>query len=167
MARLTSLLLLGAGALVLVTWLVAPASSAPPQAATAPVPAMPEIDRINHELDRLHARVAPQPGPRVVRDPFQYESQTITPSADSDADDTDAESSVRRPAVSWPRLVAILSSGNAIAPEHRAVFEDANGIIQILNAGEIMGGVRVDRITTDEVFVTATSVDEATSLSVR
>jgi hypothetical protein len=74
---------------------------------------------------------------------------------------------VQRPDVSWPRLVAILSSGNATAPEHRAVFEDTNGIIQILNAGEIIGGVRVDRITTDEVFVTATSVDEVTSLSVR
>lgn len=169
MARLTSLLLLGAGALVLVTWLVSPAVSSPPQPA-APVNAaavLPELDSINQEVDRLQARLAPSPVADVIRDPFQFAStyasanRVVVPALD------DASMTPVRLAVTWPKLVAILSSGTDAVPVVQAAFEDANHVIQLRSEGDLIDGVRIDRITTDAVTVTASSVGQTTTLVIR
>lgn len=170
MARLTSLLLLGAGALLLVTWLVAPATSSPQ--ATVPSPPfspLPELIAINSELDRLETRLAAPAAPGVTRDPFQFASSPHAVSANERRDSVapNAQPTAVRPAVTWPRLVAILSSGTEANPVRRAVFEDANALLQIRSVGEAIDDARVDRITDDAVIVTSLSAEQTTSLSIR
>lgn len=170
MARLTSLILLGAGALVLVTWLVAPATSSPqvPRVATPTPP--PDLVQINQELDRLQSRLAPPARPVIVRDPFQFaassRSSDAAPGRAVDNDD-DTQAVPPQPAVSWPRLVAILTSGAEPARDVRAVFEDRHGIIQILNAGDTIDDVRVDRITAEDVLLATMTGDQTTRLALR
>src|SRR5690606_6304352 len=170
MARLTSLLLLGAGALVLVTWLVAPASSQPPPVpppAAAAVPAFPDLDSIVTSLERLSRHdAADVDGTVMTRDPFQFASASTEPSAAERASVDAAR--LLGPDVSpvaWPRLVAILSSGPAEATVRRAVFEDARQLVRIVDEGGLVADVHVDRITATSVTLTAAS-GETTHLSI-
>lgn len=170
MARVTSLLLLAAGAVVLVTWLVSPAASAPQVAAArdATVARASEIDTIEREVDRLHTRLPDPSSAVVVRDPFQFASSASASHSRPSA--APGSPSLPRPIaapVVWPRLVAILSSGTDEHPVRQAVFEDANQTIQIRSTGESIDDVRVDAITADAVVVTVPSSEQTTRLSIR
>lgn len=170
MTRVTSILLLATGVLLLVTWLVSSASSAPPQGASqrpATTASRQNLDDINEEVDRLQTRVSALPSTSVVeRDPFQF----VSPAGRSDATAARGRSEASEPEASsaaWPRLVAILSSGTESAPVLQAVFEDASQIIQIRSEGESIDGVVVERIMADSVFITASTSDRSTRLSIR
>lgn len=161
MARLTSLFLLGAGALVLVTWLDSPASSAPPQIAASPASAVsstPEFDVFGDSLEQLSRQQAADAAPVVVtRNPFQFAGASMG-RTDGDRVGVDARlPDLDVSTVRWPRLVAILSSGPDDAPVRQVVIEDAAQMIRILSAGESIAGIRVERITADAVTFTTTS----------
>lgn len=170
MARVTSLLLLAAGAVVLVTWLVSPAASAPPQAAPPRTTSTLDTDiaAIDQEVDRLNARLPDVPLTAITRDPFQFASPMPEPDALASAAPDDAMMpQLSAPPIAWPRLIAILSSGTDEQPTRQAVFEDLNQIVQIKSVGETIDGVRVDAITADAVTVTVPSSEQTTRLSIR
>ena len=169
MARVTSSVLLAAGALLLVTWLVSPAASAPPQQLsidTPPAQAPPELDDINREVDRLRERLATT---AVVappaRDPFQF---APLPSARRlDAPEEFHPPIAFEPPIVWPELVAILSSGPASAPTHQAAFEDSAHAMQILSAGGTLDGFLIDSVTGDAVVVSHSATGRTSQLSLR
>jgi hypothetical protein len=69
--------------------------------------------------------------------------------------------------VSWPSLVAILSSGNDRSPSHQVVLEDASELVQFRSAGEAMGDIVVTAITADQVTLTHSPSGESTQLTLR
>src|SRR5690606_23381026 len=115
MARVTSLFLLGAGVMLLVTWLVAPAASSPqPSAGVLPAPAAPtsDLDRLSRDLERLFERPAPTSTPVASRDPFQFLSDDQRRVRHTDVESAQQSDAAPTLTVVWPALVAILSSGS-------------------------------------------------------
>jgi hypothetical protein len=160
MRRVTSGLLFLVGALLVVTWVVAPASSAPPQVAVTapsppPPPFSPELDAINREVDRLRQRLAsPVPDLAPARDPFQF----VEPRVSAEREAERSEPLVIEPVVAtfttWPTLVAILSSGSDAQPELRAVFEDGSQLVHIRSVGDTIDEVTVTAVASDVVELT-------------
>jgi hypothetical protein len=176
MTRVTPRLLLAIGALLLVAWVVVPLSSSPPSQIAAPAasagaplaPVAPELDEINREVDRLRDRLAePVRNTTPVRDPFEF---APAPAERFNARRPDDDLFVRepeRPAIVWPPLVAILSSGSDASPTRRAVLEDASELVQFRSVGEVMGDVVVTAITADTVTLTHTPSGESTQVALR
>lgn len=155
MARATSVVLLASGVLLLLTWLVSPASSAPQVNRVAVVPdtgvaALPsELLDVNREVDRLRARLDRDVGyPEPARDPFHFGSRArVEHTAPMATSDTTAEPAVIEP--SWPTLVAILASDSG-GPLQAALSDAADGV-QILEAGATIGTFTVTDVTADAV----------------
>lgn len=169
MARVTSSVLLAAGTLLLVTWLVSPAASAPPQQLTVdapPVAAAPELDEINREVDRLRERLATTAvAAPPARDPFQFAPLLSTRRSDTPEDFRPPI--VFEPAIVWPELVAILSSASPSIPTHQAAFEDNAHAIQILSAGGVLDGFVIDSVTADAVVLSHPATGRTSQLSLR
>lgn len=177
MTRVNPRLLLALGAVVLVAWVAAPQSSSPPPqvAVTTPAvasadPVSPEIEQINREVDRLRDRLTePARATEPVRDPFQFIEPRVHRAASQPRTEP-ARIDVPVPApstVSWPSLVAILSSGNDRSPSHQVVLEDASELVQFRSAGEAMGDIVVTAITADQVTLTHSPSGESTQLTLR
>lgn len=171
MGRLTTSFLFGAGVLILVTWVVASASSPPQEprreSAGSPPPALPELDAINREVDRLRERLAtPAPESTPQRDPFQFED-TATPDTGIGRPQDVAVDTPAEPVLQWPVLVAILESGDEAQPSRRAVFEDTRQLIQIRSTGETLGGFSVTAVDADVVSLTHITSGQSVRLSVR
>lgn len=173
MTRVTPRLLLAIGASLLVAWVVVPLSSSPPPqtaapttaSATSPLPIPPELDAINREVERLRERLAaPVSETTPTRDPFQFTAPPVErftgrrPADDRFAPIPEPE----RPAIAWPSLVAILSSGPDAAPARQAVFEDASELVQLRSVGEAIGDIVVTEIAADEVTLTHAPTGEST-----
>ena len=175
MGRVTSGLLLLVGALLVVTWVVAPASSAPPQvvvsappSATATPTSSPELDEINREVDRLRLRLStPVRDVSPSRDPFQFETRRVAAEPMATPSREFVTEPVAAPLVTWPTLVAILSSGTDAQPELRAVFEDEAQLVQIRSAGDLIGDVTVVAVADDVVELTHVASGAATRVTLR
>lgn len=176
MTRVTPRLLLAIGALLLVVWVVVPLSSSPPPQRAAPAasavaplpPIAPELDEVNREVDRLRDRLA-EPVREVtpVRDPFQFGA---APAGRFDARRPEDDPFVRepeRPAIVWPPLVAILSSGSDASPTRQAVLEDAAELVQLRSVGEAIGDIVVTAIAVDAVTLTHAPSGESTRVALR
>ena len=144
MSRLSSAVLLFGGAVLLMTWIVSPASSAPqtpapPPAApaTAPGPLAAPVEPV-----RLPDPDAPAPEYRVpVRDPFSFSSRERPRRAASVVDRP-----VEPPAPLLPSLVAIVTDARPEGAVHRAALSDASGAVRIVGAGDTYGSFTVARI---------------------
>jgi hypothetical protein len=159
MRPLTSILLAVLGALVVVSWVLASGSPRPAAAQMAPVvpvPApVPEVAAIDREVDRLTERLAVVTRAEApARNPFEFADAARESRAVSD--EFPSEPYVTAPHVQWPRLIAILSTGEGGQPL-RAVFEDARQLIRIRSAGELMDEVTIDAITPDGVTLSHVS----------
>ncbi len=160
MARATSTLLLICGSLLLVTWLVAPAASAPQSSASrrAPLadlgPLPPELDVVNAQVDRLRARLGSQVTyPVPSRDPFHFAPRArLVPDAAVAApvENVMPATEVVRP--SWPTLVAILTS--AEDGTLQAALSDSEENLQFVSPGATVGLFTVVEISPDGVVLT-------------
>ena len=162
MPRLSPRLLVLLGVLLVALRIGVPLSSSPPQdAATtrsvveAPeLPMAPELEDINREVDRLRDRLA-EPGRAIApaRDPFQFANRGDDRVVDARRfiDNAPADPERRAPAMVWPTLVAILSSGSDASPARRVVIEDAAGIVHVRSIGEAHGDITISAIGADHV----------------
>jgi hypothetical protein len=167
MARVTSSVILAAGAILLVTWLVTPAASGPPRQSSVDAPAIaapPEIEAIDREVERLRDRldttvvIAPP-----ARDPFQF---VPLPSARRpELPDQLPVPTVFEPTIVWPALVAILSSGPSATPTFQAAFEDDAHTIQILSSGASLDGFVIEEVTGDTVLISHPATGRTSRLS--
>ncbi|MEO8482199.1 MAG: hypothetical protein ABI634_08325 [Acidobacteriota bacterium] len=171
MARATSTLVLLAGATLLVTWLVTPASSAPPPQTPAPRTAlddaMPLLADVDAQVLELHDRIGVRPEyPTPVRDPFSY--VTRAPRARA-ADPRPVSEPVTQPPAEPPMLPALVAilSGDAAA-SHRAVLSmpDADDV-QFVSIGATVGRFVVREIQDDAVVLADTQTNEAARLTLR
>jgi hypothetical protein len=160
MSRHTSTLLLLAGAALLVTWIAAPASSAPQAPLpAAPAPATvpdgpesgtePEVESL-HLSDRLSARPVYLP---PTRDPFAFAPRSgpgpaplTFPTASGD---NGSPLSVRP-----PTLVAVVADTSTGEVVRRAVLASASGDVRLVSAGESAGGFVVSAVRPDGVTFT-------------
>jgi hypothetical protein len=158
--RVTSAVLLLGGAVLLATWVSAPAAPIPQAGAvvdaTSVVRSAAGLAPV--EFDRLRARLAAVPGYQTpVRDPFRFGASPSRPQRQSSAD-----LPVVRPASILPRLVAILSDGVGAGVTRRVVVSMGTGI-QVASVGDRLGAYVVRAIGTDD----AELVDPATGAAFR
>jgi hypothetical protein len=152
MPRVASTLLLAGGAIVLMAWVVRPASSLPQPSESAPsvdAPVANTLSTITAEADALHDRLDARPPYRApTRDPFTYGAMPAS-SARSTLVPTparDTVSSVPLP----PSLVAILVNDTSHGPTRRAVFSIGDDVA-IHGVGDVVGRWRVMAIDVDRV----------------
>jgi hypothetical protein len=155
-----SAILLVAGALLLVTWLVSPAASAPPQQPTpraTPLDAvMPLLGDVNTQTDRLRDRVDDHtPYPAPTRNPFDYVRPASSRAASANAAAVDAAMPASAPDPT-PRLVAIIADEASDAPTRRAVFSNRDEDVQFAVVGDTVGRFVVSDIQSDVVVLSDT-----------
>ena len=173
MARVTSTLLLLSGALLLVTWLAAPASSAPPAQATPLVRTIDEVkpvlDDVNEQVDRLKERLAGQVEyPTPTRDPFRFAEPVRSVRPESVPEFVrQLESMMVSAEPAWPRLVAILSSHTDGQPSLRAAFSTSDERIAIVSAGGSVGGFTVADVTSDSIRLTDPVTGQSTRITLQ
>jgi hypothetical protein len=175
MTRVSPRLLLAFAALLLVAWIVVPVSTSPPSSAPGSPAAVlqeltpsPELEAINREVDRLRDRLAePARNTVPVRDPFQFAESERVRLELPPAGEPSPIMVAAAPVVAWPRLVAILASGDDAAPVWRAVFEDRAQLVQIRSVGETIGDVAVTDVSGDSATLTHTPSGETTRVPLR
>ncbi len=177
MPRLSPRLLLLSGILLVALRIVVPLSSSSPSqppvaapAVTVAVDTPPELEDVNREVERLRDRLTDRARATTPRrDPFRFADPvpSTTFGASTAAIDAILPAEPVRPAIAWPVLVAILSSGDSAAPVYRAVFEDAAGVVHVRSTGQSIGGVTVDAVTGDVVTVVHGASGESTQLTLR
>ncbi|MEO6222350.1 MAG: hypothetical protein ABIP90_03805 [Vicinamibacterales bacterium] len=170
MHRLSSALVL-AGAMLLTTYVSAPAAPTPEVArvsaaelnvidATAPA-----AHAAEQEVARLRARLAVVPDkPVAQRDPFRFGlTPPRAPRAVVAAEPVAAMAEVvEPPAVVWPKLVALLSDKGAMT----AVL-GLGDAVEMLKAGETTGGFLVREITATSIEVVHVASSVVTRLTLR
>ena len=171
MARATSLILLICGSLLLVTWLVSPASSAPQTSAPqvvdlGPLPA--ELADVNAQLDRLKTRLdrtvdVPVPS----RDPFHFAARRSVDRPAPVATPSMPVEMMAPPVLtpSWPTLVAILT-----APDDgslQAALSDRDETMYVVSVGGVAGAFTVTEIAPEAITVTDPTSGQSTRLSLR
>jgi hypothetical protein len=142
MLRIASLTLVG-GAVLLMTWVLAPAATRPQRAeaprapAGALTPASSALVDFEHELDRMRARLASRPAyPQPVRDPFRFGRRPVEPRHET------APVAVPPPAPALPRLVAILSDTvDGVLVRRAALAFDRS--VRIAGVGDMVGALRI------------------------
>ena len=182
MSRVSPRLLLLLGALIVAlrvggTLSSSPASQASPPAPAetiAPLAALPELEAIDREVDRLRDRLAaPARADAPRRDPFQFADARPHPgrapasSVGDEARLVRETESAAEPVVAWPVLVAILATGGADAPTYRNALLDAADLVQVRAAGESLGLVVVEAVTADEVTLVHQGTGVSTRLTLR
>jgi len=165
MVRAASLTLV-IGALLLLTWVLAPAAPHPPQSADADI--APLTSRATapsdpqHDVDRLRERLVVPPAFRApTRDPFQFqraERATKARGAGPATDEAARVVAVTPP----PRLIAILSNVIDGALVRRAAL-GTGPAVRVVAAGDTIDGFQVRAIAADGVEL----VDAATGAVVR
>jgi len=158
MLRIASLTLV-IGAVLLMTWVLAPASarqgrdgavatqSAEPKAPT------PSLDEVAADVARLRSRIGLDAGPfrTPARDPFRY-GRSAAPSLPILA----APVAAPAPAPALPRLVAILSDTVNGAIVRRAAVS-VEGNVRIVSIGDAIGVLRVAAISADGIELADTA----------
>lgn len=173
MHRLTSALLLG-GALLLASYINAPAAPTPAPARVAPEE-LAEIDAmaplavdVAQEADRLRARLSAVPEKPVARrDPFSF-GAAKRPSRRAEAESAPvpvAPAVENKSTMAWPTLVALLTENAAPAPL-TAVLAIGDAV-EILKAGDTIAGFQVTAITATTVELVHVATSAVTRLSLR
>jgi hypothetical protein len=161
MLRIASLTLVG-GAVLLMTWVLAPAATRP-QRAEAPIPAArrlapasSDLVDFQREIDRMRARLATRhASPAPGRDPFRFGRRP-------DAPRPETPPAVAAPAPVLPRLIAILSDTvNGVVVRRAALAQD--GAVRLAAVGDMVGALRLRTITPDGIEL----ADPATSATFR
>jgi hypothetical protein len=180
MPRLRSALLLG-GAVLLTTYISAPAAPTPAPArasetelraidtaAEAVHAATQETARLNdaaQETARLRARLEAVPQkPVTQRDPFSFGTTPRVPKRVTAAPEPEpvAPDVAPPPPLVWPKLVALLTDNGKIA----AVI-GVGDAVEILKAGETAGGFLVREITATSIEVVHVATSVTTRLTLR
>lgn len=172
MHRLTSALLLG-GAVLLVSYINAPAAPtpAPPSVSPDEVAAIDAAvalsDEVAQEAERLRARLAVVPDePLAKRDPFSF-GPAVRPARRVETPATEiVESGVQEPPpIAWPRLVALLTdAGGTAATTAVLAVGDA---VEMLKVGETAGGFTIRAIATGSIEIMHAATSRLTRLSLR
>jgi hypothetical protein len=146
MLRIASLTLV-IGAVLLLTWVLRPASARPHQgdAVAAPqAPLMKPLADVAEDIARLKKRMpTPAPYSKPARDPFRFGH-----AADESAPPPAPVVAPAPPPL--PRLVAILSDTVNGAVVRRAAI-GVEKAVRIVSVGEMVGALRVSAITADGV----------------
>ena len=180
MHRLRSALLLG-GAVLLTTYISAPAAPTPAPArasetelraidAAAPMiqAATEETERLNdaaQDTARLRARLESVPQkPVTQRDPFSFGTTPRVPKRVTAAPEPEpvVPDVAPPPPLVWPKLVALLTDNGKIT----AVI-GVGDAVEILKAGESTGGFLVREITSTSIEVVHVATSVATKLTLR
>jgi hypothetical protein len=163
MLRIASLTLVG-GAVLLMTWVLAPAATRP-QRAEAPIPtarglapASSDLVDFQREIDRMRARlVTRHASPAPGRDPFRFGLRLDAP-----RHETRPPVAAPPPAPVLPRLIAILSDTvNGVVVRRAALAQD--GAVRLAAVGDMVGALRLRAITPDGIEL----ADPATSATFR
>ncbi len=142
MQRVASLLLL-AGAVLLASWIAAPAapSPTPPLAAVAATPfdqARPIVAEVSAQLDRLRSRIEATPEfPTPERDPFRFAPRP-EPTPKPRPAIVESAAPVEPPAPVLPKLLAIVANEVDGVVVHSAVFSIGDGV-RVVKVGETIG----------------------------
>ncbi len=171
MHRLTSVLLLG-GAVLLTSYVNAPAVLTPAPSPVSPADlagidaVAPLADDVAQQAERLRARLAAAPETPVTRrDPFSF-GPRLPPVPSPDAAGEPPMPAVQTdPVIEWPTLVALLTDGGD--PEARTSVLGMDEGIEILKAGETIGGFLVREITVTSVEIEHVATSTVTRLSIR
>jgi hypothetical protein len=169
MRRTTSKRFLVGSALILVIWIVSPASSSPsPQSAPDIAPADREsapagLIEMNEQVERLSRRLAPDvASPSPARNPFLFGRTT---SVDLPTVSASAVVPVDiRPVA--PRLVAILTDTNDAAAARSVVLSEGDAV-EILKTGDRFGTFTIGAIDDERVELVESGSGAAVTLSLR
>jgi len=152
MHRIAPALLFTGLALLARAWIAEP--SAPPLripavASASPANLSPELDDVNAQVDRLHARTAAPPVyPAPSRDPFRFGRRVpVTTPAREAATPPPA---IEAPAPVLPRLIAIVADPVDGVLVRRAVLSDGEGVT-VTAVGETVGAFVLRAIGDDGV----------------
>lgn len=173
MPRLSSALLLG-GALLLASYINAPAAPTPAPAPIAPE-ALAAIDAMAplaadaaQEVERLRARLSAVPEKPVARrDPFTF-GAAKRPSRRAEAErpvEPSAPPVDESPVIEWPTLVALLT--DHAAPAALTAVLAAGDSVEMLKAGDTIGGFQVTDVTATSVELRHIATSAVTRLSIR
>jgi len=173
MHRLTSALLLG-GALLLASYINAPAAPTPARAPIAPE-ALAEIDAlapladdVAQEADRLRARLSAVPEKPVARrDPFSF-GPAKRPARRAEAEPAPepvVPAIEKQSAIAWPTLVALLA--DHAAPAALTAVLAVGDAVEILKAGDTIAGFQVTAVTATTVELVHVATSAVTRLSLR
>lgn len=169
MHRLSSALLLG-GAVVLTSYISAPAAPTPAPAVASPeeidaiVELAPLAGDVSQEADRLRARLAAVPEPPVAkRDPFSFGSERRRARPETATTPQPDEPVIEAaPPIAWPKLVALLTEKDTIT----AVLAVGDAV-EMLKAGETVGGFLIRDVTSAAIEVVHVATSATTRLALR
>ncbi len=154
MSRLAAIALLLVGAVLLVTWVVAPADSAPQQPVDVP-PIAPDRTSSGHDVEPVHLSRLDVPlpafsGPR--RDPFSFGSaaRETTTAAPDRPGTIDAPSA---PALVLPTLIAVVMPDANDPSTFRAALSETGADVRVLATGDRIGALTVGTIYPDAVLL--------------
>jgi hypothetical protein len=169
MTRATSAILVFCGTLLLATWLVTPATSAPQTASRRVVPSdatlPPELAVVEAEVTRLRARVESRVNaPEPARDPFHFAARARLAPPPSAESPSLSPVIVEEPVIAWPTLVAILESADGTL---QAAVADGDDALHVVSAGDEVAGVTVAEISAELVTLSDRASGQSRRLSVR
>jgi hypothetical protein len=152
MPRVASTLLLAGGAIVLMAWVVRPASSLPQPSESAPsvdAPVANTLSTITAEADALHDRLDARPPYRApMRDPFTYGARPASSARSTLVPTRERHAVASVPAP--PSLVAILVNDTPQGASRQAVFAIGDDVA-IRGVGDAVGSWHVTAIDVDRV----------------
>jgi hypothetical protein len=169
MHRLRLALLLG-GAVLLTTYISAPAAPTPEPARVMPAAidaievAAREAASATQEAARLRARLAVVPEkPVTQRDPFNFGAEPrVTRRAMVVPEPEPAPEVVAPPPIAWPKLVALLTDKG-----HITAVLGVGDSVEMLKTGETAGGFTVREITATSIEVVHVATSVVTRLTLR
>jgi hypothetical protein len=158
------MLLFGAAVLIVI-WIVSPASSSPQTPPPHPSSMAPKVPAAGAEVAsvRLPEPAAPPAEYAVpVRDPFAFDVRPRAPRAAAAAPSEPL--SPARPVL--PSLVAILTDATPSGAAHRAALADGDRV-RIVAAGDVFGAFRVSEILSNTLSLVDANTGETYRLSLR
>jgi hypothetical protein len=167
MSRAASVVLLLLGAVLCVTWIVSPASSAP-QSSDPPRPSDPRASTTDDvAVEMIHLDAVAEP-PRYVaprRDPFSFQSRPV-PARPSAVAPSVVAPPVRE-SVILPTLVAIVKHTAPTGDVFRAVLSADRFDVTIVSTGQSFAGFVIGDISATVVKLRQASSGESFDLSLR
>jgi len=154
MHRVAPILLL-AGVVLLVTWVVAPAapspSPLPARAEAAPDQTAPLVAEMAAQTERMRTHLeGPQEFPPPERNPFAFGARREVTPARPRAAIAEPEAPPAPPAPALPKLLAVVTNDAEGGVSLQAVFAVGDDV-KVLKAGDAIGIFLIRRITADLV----------------
>lgn len=160
----------GAASVAVATWLAAstagptqPAASAQP---SRPAPIDRYTDTLRHEVDRLHARIAPSATPALRRDLFRYAPQRRASAGRAPAFEP-AATPVVAPAAPPLKLIGIAEDTGPDGTVRTAIVSGFGDVFLVKPGDIIADRYRVQTVSPEAVLVIESATSVETTLALR